>query len=243
MAGERGASAGEAGEMDEREDGRDGRGCGAGRSTAGRMMPASGVDVEEARLELGWAPVRMELVARGEVRPEWAVCGVEMGWSSGMSSNSCLGLRRMSRGELMYEAEAASRGCGAPASVSASAFAFGSGVACGIVGSLFRVIIAFSLGRPDSFASDGWAAMSDSPSAVARVDACARRSGCAWTDWAGCAWECDGTGSRDCDSAACSIPVDSCGASVVSFRGLAVESMIHSRGRLAKQLRSLGAMV
>lgn len=70
MAGERGASAGEAGEMEDREDGRDGKGCGAGRSTAGRIMPASGVDVAEARLELGWVPVRMELVVRGDVRPE-----------------------------------------------------------------------------------------------------------------------------------------------------------------------------
>lgn len=65
MAGEAGASTGEMGEMEERDDGRD-SGRGVGRRTAGRMMPVSGVDVAEARLEFGWLPVRMEAVARGE---------------------------------------------------------------------------------------------------------------------------------------------------------------------------------
>lgn len=137
----------------------------------------------------------------------------------------------------MYEVEEASRGCGASASVTACGFA------SGFVGPLFMGIISFSLGRPVSFASDGWAAMSDSTSAVARVDSCVHRPVCAWTHWVGCAWECDGTGSRDRDSAACSNPVDSCGASGVSSRGSAVESMIHSRVRLARQVRSFGAVV
>lgn len=155
--------------------------------------------------------------------------GVEMGWPSGMSSNSCLGPARMSRGgSREAEAEEASRDCRAPASASAS-------------GPLSVVTISFSLGRAGSFTADAWAAMSDSPSAAARVDACAPRSDGAWTDWVGCGWEWDRTGSGICwccDSAVDSIPVDSCGASAVSSREAAVESMFHSMVRWAKQLRS-----
>lgn len=53
MAGDSGDSKGEMVEMGDSDDGRGGKQCGAGRSTAGRIMPVSGVDVAEARLDLG----------------------------------------------------------------------------------------------------------------------------------------------------------------------------------------------
>lgn len=64
MAGDSGMSAGEMGEMGEiadREDGREG----IGRRAVGRMMPVSGVDVAEARFELGWGPGRVVDVLSG----------------------------------------------------------------------------------------------------------------------------------------------------------------------------------
>lgn len=86
----------------DREDGRGGSGWGAGRRTAGRMMPVSGVDVPEVRLE--WEEdrvVALVLMCSGEVE-ELARLATEgeatpsRDRSSGISSSSCLGLDRMS---------------------------------------------------------------------------------------------------------------------------------------------------
>lgn len=90
-----GASTGDTEDIGECEDGRDGsagRGWGTGRRTRGRTMPVSGVDAAEAQLELDWVAERFD---SGEAMTE--PTGVEMGWSSGMSSNSCLGLASRSR--------------------------------------------------------------------------------------------------------------------------------------------------
>lgn len=54
--------------------------------------PVSGVEVAEGWLEL----LKLELAARGEAMPVSRWCGVEIGWSSGMSSSSCRGLVRIS---------------------------------------------------------------------------------------------------------------------------------------------------
>lgn len=99
IAGDGGASLGKLAEVGDRDDGRD------GRSTEGRMMPVSGVDVADARVEP--VPVRTELVARGEATAEVTGLGEEMGWSSGMSSNSCRGLPRMSCCSTVVAREAA----------------------------------------------------------------------------------------------------------------------------------------
>lgn len=91
------------------EDGEDGRGGSGwwevGRRTAGRMMPVSGVDAPDVRLEWegGWVAVLLVLVlmCSGEVE-DLARLAVEgearpsRDRSSGMSSSSCLGLGRMS---------------------------------------------------------------------------------------------------------------------------------------------------
>lgn len=52
MGGERGGSLEERGDVGDGEDALDGKGCIGGRRTAGRIMPVSGVDGAEVRLQV-----------------------------------------------------------------------------------------------------------------------------------------------------------------------------------------------
>lgn len=107
MTGDSGGSTGD-------EDGEDGRGGSgwweAGRRTAGRMRPVSGVDAPDVRLE--WEQGRVVVVVVVVVAVLVLMCSGEVDdlarlavegearpsrdRSSGMSSSSCLGLDRMS---------------------------------------------------------------------------------------------------------------------------------------------------
>lgn len=93
MGGETGASMGESEDVGEREDALDGKECSGGRRTAGRMMPVSGVDGPEVRLQVvvSGGVDFARLVFEGEPSADPA-CRVSRERPSGISSrNSCLG--------------------------------------------------------------------------------------------------------------------------------------------------------